>query len=85
MVAGRGVVVVTHPGRQRSTFAPVTSWAAVGTRVSAGDTVGRVADGPGHCDAATCLHWGVLRGRVYLDPLGLLARRPVVLLPLSVG
>ncbi|GAA1048455.1 M23 family metallopeptidase [Arthrobacter russicus] len=42
------------------------------------------ATGPaGHCsaEAAGCLHWGVRRGQVYLDPLDFLRdRRPSVLL-----
>ena len=83
LLAGRGVVVVTHPGGLRSTFEPVARALPVGTVVQRGDLVASVSDAPGHCAPATCLHWGVLRGRTYLDPLSLLGREPVVLLPLS--
>ncbi len=82
VLAGRGVVVVLHDHGLRSTFEPVEGGPPVGTRVVAGATVGRVSAQPGHCIPATCLHWGVLRGSSYLDPLSMLQWAPVVLLPL---
>jgi hypothetical protein len=51
--------------------------------VVAGGRLGVVAAVPGHCAPATCLHWGVRRGDVYLDPLQLVGTGPPVLLPLS--
>jgi murein DD-endopeptidase MepM/ murein hydrolase activator NlpD len=81
-VAGRGVVVVSHAGGLRSTFEPVEGGVPVGRHLMAGATVGRVSDQPSHCLPASCLHWGVLRGSTYLDPLSLLRRTPIVLLPL---
>jgi len=81
-VAGKPVVVVTHPGGLRSTFEPVTVSAVRGDPVAAGDVVGTLAAGPGHCAPAGCVHWGVLHGEVYLDPLALLGEAPpIVLLP----
>jgi hypothetical protein len=53
--------------------------------VAAGTTIGHLQAAPGHCGVRSCLHWGLLRGKVYLDPLaplGPLAAR-VRLLPLS--
>jgi murein DD-endopeptidase MepM/ murein hydrolase activator NlpD len=82
VIAGRGVVVVQHDGGLRSTFEPVTGTLPVGSLVAPGDPVGEVTDAPGHCAPSTCLHWGLLRGETYLDPLSLLTRRPIVLLPL---
>ena len=82
-LAGRSVLVVRHPGGLRSTFEPVVGSLPVGSPVAPGEAVGRVTDESTHCDPATCLHWGVLRGREYLDPLVLLGRAPVVLLPLG--
>ncbi len=41
-----------------------------GTRVAAGEVLGTVRPTGSHC--AACLHWGLLRGDVYLDPLSLL-------------
>ncbi|WP_323096953.1 M23 family metallopeptidase [Intrasporangium sp. YIM S08009] len=83
VLAGRGVVVVTHPGGLRSTFEPVTATVPVGAAVARGGPVGAVTALPGHCAPATCLHWGVLRGRQYLDPLAFVGRAPIVLLPLG--
>jgi murein DD-endopeptidase MepM/ murein hydrolase activator NlpD len=82
-VAGRGVVVVTHPGGLRTSYEPVGAQAPVGTAVRAGDVVGVVAPTPGHCAPRTCLHWGLRRGGRYLDPLTLVGRGPPVLLPVS--
>ncbi len=82
-LAGRGVVVVSHAGGLRSTFEPVTATVLLGTVVARADEIGTVAPAAGHCAPRTCLHWGVLRGRQYLDPLSFLGRRPVVLLPLG--
>ncbi|GAA2150205.1 peptidase M23-like protein [Humibacillus xanthopallidus] len=82
-LAGRGVVVVTHAGGLRSTFEPVSSTVGVGTAVAQGDPVGAISAEAGHCAPVTCLHWGVLRGRTYLDPLAFVGRARIVLLPLG--
>jgi murein DD-endopeptidase MepM/ murein hydrolase activator NlpD len=81
-VAGRGVVSVEHPGGLRTTYEPVTPAVSVGDEVARGDLLGTVSAAPGHCLPATCLHWGVLRGETYLDPLALVGVVPVRLLPL---
>ncbi|MEW1866390.1 peptidoglycan DD-metalloendopeptidase family protein [Streptomyces sp. NPDC088194] len=71
-VAGVPVVVVALPGGLRTTYEPVRAAVAVGARVAAGDRLGEAAaEMPAHC-AAACVHWGLLRGDVYLDPLTLL-------------
>ncbi|GAA1898621.1 hypothetical protein GCM10009716_05580 [Streptomyces sodiiphilus] len=74
-VAGKGVLTIEldGPGTPplRTTYEPVRPSAAPGDTVAAGDVVGVLADGPFHCPGP-CLHWGLLRGRHYLDPLGLL-------------
>lgn len=94
-VARRGVVVVTHPDGLRSSLEPVAASVPVGTAVAAGTAVGVVeagADEPGaggtehgktpnHCAPRSCVHWGVRRGERYIDPLSLLDRPPIVLLP----
>ncbi len=85
LLAGRGVVVVLH-GAVRSTFEPVRPLVQVGQRVLEGSVLGLVSAVPGHCGVRACVHWGVLDGRLYLDPLRFLAaaRGPaqVRLLPL---
>lgn len=81
MVAGRGVVTVTHPGGLRTTYEPVHTFVAVGQAVGAGDVIGTLGLVGGHCLPRACLHWGLLRGRTYLDPLSLVGAGPVRLLP----
>ena len=80
-LAGRGVVVVDH-GATRTTYEPVDPTVAVGTVLAAGDVIGTLQTGLSHCFPRTCLHWGLVRGEVYLDPLSLLGFAPVRLLPL---
>lgn len=79
-VAGRGVVVVSH-GETRTTYEPVSATVGVGERVPAGRPLGRLERFGSHCWPAACLHWGLLRGAVYLDPLTLVGAGPVRLLP----
>ena len=87
MVAGRGVVVVSH-GSLRTTYEPVSPRLRIGAEVRAGETIGVLAAGA-RCAPQTCLHWGLLRGKVYLDPLSLVPgseltfQGPVRLLPAS--
>jgi murein DD-endopeptidase MepM/ murein hydrolase activator NlpD len=81
-IAGRGVVVVEHPDGRRTTYEPVDPAVTVGDAVEAGDPLGELAAGAGHCgDLPSCLHWGLRRGRDYLDPMLLLRRGRPVLLP----
>lgn len=80
-VAGRGVVSVAHPGGLRTTYEPVTATVTAGEPVSAGDPIGVLAPGHPGCPIAACLHWGLRRGDVYLDPLSLLGLGRVRLLP----
>jgi murein DD-endopeptidase MepM/ murein hydrolase activator NlpD len=82
VVVDRGVLVLQTANGLRTTFEPVEPLVVVGTSVQQGDVVARVAATPGHCAPATCLHWGVLDGERYLDPLALVGVVRVVLLPL---
>lgn len=92
-VAGRGVVSVELAGTDlRTTYEPVRATVRKGEEVAAGQVVG-VVEGAGagagtgaHCGAGACVHWGLLRGETYLDPLlllppWLLNRGPSRLLP----
>ncbi len=82
-VAGRPVLTVTHAAGLRTTYEPVYSDVEVGTPVLAGVPIGRLRAGHPGCVAPACLHWGLRRGGTYLDPLALLGRGPVRLLPLD--
>lgn len=85
-VAGRGVVAVELTGTDlRTTYEPVTATAKKGDEVKPGEVVGTVEITGSHC-ATTCVHWGLLRGEMYLNPLELLppwllSRGPSRLLP----
>jgi hypothetical protein len=81
-IAGVSVVVIDH-GALRTTYQPVHATVGVGETVMAGAVIGRLATAGGHCLPETCLHWGLLRGDSYLNPLLLLGGGPVRLLPMS--
>ena len=84
LVAGKGVVVIKH-GKLRTTYEPVTASVIVGSRVRVGDVIGTLSPGESHCSTQTtvsCLHWGLLQGEKYLNPLSLVQKR-VRLLPKS--
>lgn len=78
-VAGKPVVTVIHGGL-RTTYEPVRATLPAGHRVGAGALIGILEQG--HlCGAGHCLHWGLRRGDTYLDPMLLLERPRVRLLP----
>ncbi|MGV9773180.1 murein hydrolase activator EnvC family protein [Streptosporangium sp. NPDC003464] len=79
-LAERGVVTVLHADGLRTTYLPVRPSVRRGQTVGRGEVIGAVQDVPGHCPA-TCLHWGLLRDDLYLDPLLLLGHGQVRLLP----
>ncbi|MGW9635769.1 M23 family metallopeptidase [Nocardiopsis alba] len=80
-VAGVGVVSVAH-GDVRTTYLPVDASVARGDPVGP-DPIGTLSEEPFHCRDRPCLHWGLLRGDTYLDPLSLLGRGEIRLLPLD--
>ncbi|MDR7081409.1 murein DD-endopeptidase MepM/ murein hydrolase activator NlpD [Arthrobacter ginsengisoli] len=80
VVVDRAVITVDHGNGLRSSFEPVRSDLGAGAVVAEGDVLGWIQ--PGHCGPAHCVHWGVRRGDVYLNPLGFVTDlRPSVLLP----
>lgn len=81
VLAGRGVVVVSH-GATRTTYEPVDATVAVGAAVIAGERIGTLSASGSHCLPRVCLHWGWIEGETYLDPLRLVGAGPVRLLPL---
>lgn len=80
-LAGRGVVVVDH-GDVRTTYEPVAGDVHVGEHVARAQRIGALQVGGSHCFPRACLHWGLLRGDTYLNPLLLVGGGPVRLLPL---
>ncbi|WP_243708866.1 M23 family metallopeptidase, partial [Actinomadura sp. GC306] len=71
-LAGRGVVAIDH-GMLRTTYLPVRPSVQVGGRVTPGARIGVLEAGRSHCPAP-CLHWGLRRGVLYLNPLDLVQR-----------
>lgn len=80
VLAGRGVVTIDH-GELRTTYEPVDALVVRGERVAAGETIGTIGTGTGHCGSGRCLHLGLRRGAVYLDPKLLLGRPTARLRP----
>lgn len=83
-LAGKGVVVISH-GKLRTTYEPVTALVVVGSRVTVGELIGTLSPGESHCASTrtvSCLHWGLIQGKTYLNPL-MLVKKPVRLLPKS--
>ncbi len=72
---GQGVVTVSH-GVVRTSYEPVKATVHVGDVVAAGQKIGELESGLGHCRGSPCLHWGLLSGHGhgvrYYDPLLLL-------------
>ncbi|MEV4949213.1 M23 family metallopeptidase [Streptomyces sp. NPDC053755] len=87
-VGGRGVLTITLPATGtpplRTTYEPVTPLVPVGTPVTPGRPVATLSAPAtrAHCPRS-CLHWGLLRGDTYLDPLRLLRPGPSRLLPVT--
>jgi murein DD-endopeptidase MepM/ murein hydrolase activator NlpD len=83
VLAGRGVVSVQHSDGLRTTYEPVTPSVVSGDQVGVGSVLGTLEPGHPGCPAEACLHWGLRRGELYLDPLALLGLGRVRLLPLQ--
>ena len=80
VIGGKPVVTVVH-GALRTTYEPVVATVRVGQAVLPGEPIGLLAVVGGHCLPRACLHWGLLRGHTYLDPLTLVGAGPIRLLP----
>ena len=80
-LAGRGVVSIVHANGLRTTYEPVEPLVAAGDAVAAGETIGHLLPGHASCPGTTCLHLGLKRGPLYLDPMLLFGSGKVRLLP----
>ena len=78
-VVDRPVLSLRHAGGLISSFEPVVTTLSAGETVRRGQVIAVVQ--PGHC-SSPCLHFGVRRDGVYINPLTLLGGAPrAVLLP----
>ena len=85
VVAGKPTVSIDHSGGLRTTYEPVVAVVRAGQRVAARAVIGTLETGHEGCAVEACLHWGLRRGREYLDPLGLVRTQPLRLKPLKGG
>lgn len=90
VIAGVGTVSVTHPGDIKSTYQPITATVRDGDHVGTGSLLGTLDVLGSHCAPTACLHLGALRRDSagewsYVDPLFLLGRVVIVLLPGGAG
>ena len=67
----------------RTTYEPVSANVAVGDVVGRDGVIGTLQRASSHCFPRACLHWGLLRGETYLNPLTLVGAGPVRLLPFA--
>jgi murein DD-endopeptidase MepM/ murein hydrolase activator NlpD len=84
-VGGVGVVSVKHADGRRTTYEPLHPMVRAGSVVTAGTMLGTLGLGHPGCPAVTCLHWGLIEGDAYRDPLLLLMPARVRLYPLDAG
>jgi murein DD-endopeptidase MepM/ murein hydrolase activator NlpD len=80
-LAGRGVVSIVHANGLRTTYEPVEPLVAAGDTVTTGQTIGHLQSGHDSCPGQVCLHLGLKRGPLYLDPMLLFGKGKVRLLP----
>lgn len=76
------VVAIRHPDGLETTYEPVRPVVRVGAHVTAGTVIGLLVRAGSHCAPRACLHWGLRRAGSYLDPLALVGRARVRLLPM---
>ena len=74
-IAGVGSVSVSH-GSTRTTYQPVEASVRRGVAVAEGAVIGHLALVGSHCLPRACLHWGLIAGDTYLDPLILVGAAP---------
>jgi murein DD-endopeptidase MepM/ murein hydrolase activator NlpD len=80
VVVDRPVVSITHANGLVTTYEPVAPLVAAGQTVARGQAIGRMIAGHAGC-VAPCLHWGLRDGSSYVDPMSLIGRARVRLLP----
>lgn len=89
VIAGRGVVAVTHDAstRLRTTYEPIEALVRPGQRVRRGQQIGRVATPAATGQGAAGhdgLHWGLIEGETYLNPLSF-SSEPARVQPDAIG
>ena len=83
-IAGVGVITIDHGGTE-STYQPVDATVTRGDDISAGETIGTLAEAGSHCAPDACLHLGRIVAGEYADPLELLPSTSAVRLVTPFG
>jgi murein DD-endopeptidase MepM/ murein hydrolase activator NlpD len=66
VIAGVPSISITHSDGLKTTYQPVIAEVSIGQQVTTGAVIGILQAGHATTD---CLHFGLLRGTTYLDPL----------------
>ncbi|MGB3828371.1 MAG: M23 family metallopeptidase [Ornithinimicrobium sp.] len=80
-INGVGIVSVHHPNGLLSTYQPVSDAPGRGSTVRRGERIGTLGSQGSHCWPLSCLHLGARIAKNYIDPMLLLQRWEVSLLP----
>jgi len=83
LIMETGATTAEQAARAEITGRFTTPAVGAGQEVARGAVLGTLSGGHAGCPVAACLHWGLRRGEVYLDPLSLLAPPEVRLLPMG--
>ncbi len=80
-VANIGTVSINH-NNLKTTFTPIDPIVKTGQAVKRNQIIGYVSNTGSHCKPHTCLHWGLIEQKKYLNPLQLLNNAKARLLPI---
>jgi murein DD-endopeptidase MepM/ murein hydrolase activator NlpD len=66
----------------KTTFTPIDPIVKTGQFVKRNQIIGYVSTTGSHCKPQTCLHWGLIVEKRYLNPLSILTKPYPILLPI---
>ncbi len=70
-IANVGIVSINHDNL-KTTFQPIKPIVKAGQFVRRNQIIGYVSEAGSHCEPRTCLHWGLVEEKRYLNPLSVL-------------
>lgn len=69
-ISNIGIISINH-NHLKTTYQPINSIVKAGQTVKRNQIIGYVAETGSHCKPRTCLHWGLIEEKRYLNPLSL--------------
>lgn len=69
-ISNTGIVSINH-NHLKTTFQPIDPIVKAGQTVKRNQIIGYVSETGSHCKPRTCLHWGLIEEKRYLNPLSL--------------